>query len=366
MTSSRPRATIYVNGRFLSRPVTGVERYAREMLGALDKLLTAGIFESLPVAVLVPPNEFQAPGWNTLRIRKVGRLEGHLWEQFELPFHARHGLLFTPCGAAPVAHSHNVVVIHDAAPFRAAGAYTAVYRNYYKTLHSLLARTAMHILTDSEFSRQELRECLRIPGDRISYSWLSGEHILRYELNESALSKYQLSSKQYVLAVGSKNPNKNLHTLVRAFSQLPASDLCLAIAGGSNSSVFAPSHALAGRVRELGYVPDEDLRTLYHHAACFVFPSIYEGFGLPPLEALTVGCPVIVSRAASLPEVFGDAAVYCDPHSHEDIAQRISQVMQGDHPSAEAMRERAGQFTWERCARETFLVLRNLMPDKES
>lgn len=359
MKNSGPQRTICVNGRFLSRPVTGVERYAREMLGALDKLLTAGVPEAFPVTVLAPRNVINPPAWKTLRIRTVGQLTGHAWEQFELPLYARHGLLFTPSGGAPVLHPHNVVMVHDAAPFRASGTYTAAYRNYYKTLLRLLAHTTHHIVTNSQFSRQELIRFLHIPEHKISYSWLSGEHILRYELNEAVLSKYQLSPQKYVLAVGSRSPNKNLHGLVQAFSRLTTSGVCLAVAGGSNSSVFARSDAFVGGVRELGFVADDELRTLYHYAACFVFPSFYEGFGLPPLEALTCGTPVVVSRTAALPEVFGDAVTYCDPHSPDDIARKLSQVLLDRGPSREAAMSYAARFTWEACARRTWSILVN-------
>jgi len=99
------------------------------------------------------------------------------------------------------------------------------------------------------------------------------------------------------------------------------------------------------------------LRSLYENAACFVFPSFYEGFGLPPLEALSLGCPVVVGRAASLPEVFRDAAVYCDPYSPEDIAHQIARVLEGEHPGRPAMLNHAARFTWETCARKTWEVV---------
>lgn len=114
----------------------------------------------------------------------------------------------------------------------------------------------------------------------------------------------------------------------------------------------------------MGYVSDAELRALYEHAACFVYPSFYEGFGLPPLEAMACGCPVIVSNAASLPEVCGDAALYCNPCSPEDIAEKISLLM-ADPRLREDLRqkglERAKQFTWEKCARETFAIIEKVL-----
>jgi glycosyltransferase involved in cell wall biosynthesis len=357
MISSNSRAQIYVNGRFLSQRITGVQRYAHELLTAIDALLSTRAIEPVPMTVLIPPDSKNLPSWPSLRIHQAGRFTGQLWEQLDLPFHARGNLLFTPCGGAPIAHKRQVVTIHDAGPFSTPQAYTLAYRSYYKILEKILARKAVHLITDSEFSRQELIRYLRVPERKISRVWLSGDHILRFDRDDAVLERYGLLSGKYILAVGSRNPNKNLHGLMRAYAHLPASEVCLAIVGGSNSTIFARSPDLADSVMELGFVEDADLRTLYEHAACFVFPSFYEGFGIPPLEALTLGTPVIVSRAASLPEIFGEAATYCDPHSPEDIARQISRVLQNKTPHREAAMLHASRFTWERCARQTWDVL---------
>ncbi len=355
-SGSSPRS-ITVNGRFLSQPITGVQRYAHELLTSLDTLLGRGEIEPVPVTVLIPSDAKILPPWSSIRIRQVGRLTGQLWEQFDLPVHARGSLLFTPCGGAPIAHKRNVITIHDAGIFSTPQAYTAAYRNSYKILQRVLALTAVHIITVSEFSRQELIRYLCLPERKISYTWLSGEHILRCNRDDAVLAKYRLTPGSYILAVGSRNPNKNLHGLVQAFARLPASEVCLAIVGGSNSTIFSGCRDFADSVKELGFISDAELRTLYENAACFVFPSFYEGFGIPPLEALTLGTPVVVSRAASLPEVFGEAATYCDPHSSEDITRQISRVLQNKAPHREAAIIYASRFTWERCARQTWDIL---------
>jgi glycosyltransferase involved in cell wall biosynthesis len=361
MTASGIRATIYVNGRFLRQRITGVQRYAHEVLTALDRLLAARLVEPLPVTVLVPPGASALPQWTALRTHQVGRFSGQLWEQIDLPTHAANGLLFTPCGGAPIAHRRQVITIHDAAPFSTPNAYTVAYRSYYRTLQRILARAAIHIITVSSFSRQELMRFLRVPPERITGIWLSGEHILRHELDEAVLAKHHLFPGKYILAVGSRNPNKNLHGLVEAFRRLSPPEICLAVAGGSDSSVFRDTAKIGDSVQQLGFVTDAELRTLYQHAACFVFPSFYEGFGIPPLEALSTGTPIVVSRAASLPEIFGDAAAYCDPHSPEDIARTISQVVRSNPVDRAAAIEHASRFTWDQCARRTWAILTNAL-----
>lgn len=358
MKNARPALrSITVNGRFLSQPITGVQRYAYELLSALDILLSTGALEPIPVTVLVPKDAGELPFWSWLRVRKIGHFTGQLWEQFDLPLFARGSLLFTPCGGAPLTHKPQVITIHDAGPFSTPEAYSGAYRNYYKTLQKILSHTAAHVITVSEFSRQELITHLRIPGEKISYTWLSGEHIFRCDADDAVLGKNALSPGRFVFAVGSKNSNKNLRGLIQASAQPPLEDVCFAIAGGSNGNVFADAAHVSNGIKDLGFVTDGELRALYEHAACFVFPSFYEGFGLPPLEALTVGCPVVVSCAGSLPEVFGNAAVYCDPHSPEDIAKQISRVLRGEHGSRDSLIAYAGGFTWQRCARDTWSIL---------
>jgi glycosyltransferase involved in cell wall biosynthesis len=353
--------TLAVNGRFLGQSTTGVQRYAFELLQALDGLLQRGSIPRVPVTVFTPAGTSTLPEYSFLQVRRHGRLDGHLWEQFELAAAARGSLLFTPCGGAPVVHRDHVITIHDAAPFVTPQAYTAMYRSYYKPLQTLLARTARHILTVSEFSRRELARSLHVRPEKIKAIHESGEHILRSPRSRDIVAKHGLVPGNYVLAVGSMNPNKNLRGLMRAASLLRDDRIQVAIVGGMNSRIFSEAENVSDSLVPLGVVSDAELRALYESAGCFVFPSFYEGFGLPPLEALTLGCPVVASRAAALPEVLGDAAVYCDPASAEDIAAQIRHVMQGGGPSRAVRQAHVGAFTWERCARETWAVLLRAM-----
>ena len=134
--------------------------------------------------------------------------------------------------------------------------------------------------------------------------------------------------------------------------------IVLVAAGGGNARIFAQAGDLNlddRRLQRTGYVSDQQLRALYEGAACFVFPSFYEGFGLPPLEAMCCGCPVISSDRASLPEVCGDAALYCDPDDPATLAAQLRRLLDSDALAAElrqAGRQRAAGFTWDRAARE--------------
>jgi glycosyltransferase involved in cell wall biosynthesis len=152
--------------------------------------------------------------------------------------------------------------------------------------------------------------------------------------------------------------------VITAVKLLGYSDIKVVVAGGTNPKVFKPSQTHeVGNIINVGYVDDSELRALYEHALCLVYPSYYEGFGLPPLEAQACGCPVIVSSAASLPEVCQGAALFCNPYDPADIAYNISQLINEPGLREELQRlglEQAERLSWKSCAKEIFLLIREL------
>jgi glycosyltransferase involved in cell wall biosynthesis len=171
----------------------------------------------------------------------------------------------------------------------------------------------------------------------------------------------QTKSRPFVLAVSSMSPHKNFRTLVEAVTLLGKTDFDVIIAGGTNLSIFKSADIpLSDTIKHVGYVSDDELKLLYSKASCFIYPSLYEGFGLPPLEAMYSGCPVIAACAGSLPEVCGDAVLYCDPRSPQDIADKINRMM-GDMQLREDLRAKGfrqvEKYTWEKCARETLAAI---------
>ena len=182
----------------------------------------------------------------------------------------------------------------------------------------------------------------------------SGEHILAVESDPRILERHALRAKPYVLAVGTTNPRKKFGAVARAIELVGDAGFDFVVAGGVDPRVFSGAGVpLPAFVKRVGYVTDAELRALYEHAACFVYPSLYEGFGLPPLEAMACGCAVIVSDAASLPEICGDAAIYCDPRSPEDIAGKLAALMadgERRRELAERGHRHAAQFSWRRTA----------------
>jgi glycosyltransferase involved in cell wall biosynthesis len=351
---------IYINGKFFCQRITGTQRYARELLNQFDRLLSAEEDDTqIAMEILVPNCVHSMPHYTTLQIRTVGGMSGTRWEQIELPRYCHGNLLFTLSGGAPVLHARNVVTIHDAAVIAAPAGYSLAYRLWHGNVCRSMARKAEHIFTDSNFSKSEIVKWYGAAPQRISVSYLGSEHFSRVQADVSALTRFGISGK-YVLAASSHNPNKNFHRVVTAICQLRATGMQLVIAGAQDSKVYRESAKLPEGTRALGYVSDPELKALYENASCFVFASLYEGFGLPPLEAMASGCPVVVSRAASLPELFDGAAFFCDPYRSEDIAAAIQCAIESPPENAEKLKTFAHKFSWEKCARETLAVLKSL------
>jgi glycosyltransferase involved in cell wall biosynthesis len=359
---------VYINGRFLTQGVSGVQRFAHEMVRALDEELAKAGSEAnrWSFTVLAPRGTASPIRLSRINIRTVGRLQGHLWEQLELPFHARRGLLLNLCNTGPLLPLRQLVVLHDAAVFSAPQGYTWAFVAWYRVLFTVLARTAARVLTVSEFSRRELSEHLGLRPDRVGVLLEGKEQILRVPADPSILDRHRLRDRPFLLAVSSLNPNKNFSAVTRAIELLGERSFDFVVAGARNARVFSSgAGSLPAFVKEVGYVTDAELRALYENAACFAFPSRYEGFGLPALEAMACGCPVIAARAASIPEVCDDAALYFDPDRPEEVAARIEQVM-GSAELRDALRgrglARADRFSWEASARQIVREIERVVP----
>lgn len=226
---------------------------------------------------------------------------------------------------------------------------------------------ADRILTISNYVANEIAEHFNYPLEKITVTTLGvSEHYYPRKEDELAqvLSRYQLQHHSYLLSVATLEPRKNIAALLRVYQQLPESQrqhtplvLCGAM-GWNNQQLIQDIRKAeaAGWVRHLGYLPEEDMPALYSGAKGFLFPSLYEGFGLPVLEAFACGCPVVTSKASALAELAGNAALLIDPHEDEDIAQAILRILEGD-PLEDTRRHQAQHIaalhTWEHCIAKT-------------
>src|SRR3954453_17006143 len=265
-----------IDARAAARPeLGGVERWARELCARL------------PYTVHRPPGA-------------LSHGAGHAWEQGVLPLlSARAPALLCPANLAPVAARNVVVVIHDAAALRHPGWYSGLYAAWQRRVLPLIAHRARRVITVSEFSRRELSELLGVDA-AVVYGGVDARFVPGPK-----------ADPPYVLCVASHTARKNLAALVPAARALAADGIELRVAGGHRPQ-FAAERGLAG-LTLLGHVPDADLPALYAGAAAFVLPSVYEGFGLPVLEAMASGTPVVAADTTALPETAGGAARLTSP-----------------------------------------------------
>jgi glycosyltransferase involved in cell wall biosynthesis len=348
---------VFLNGRFMSQSITGVQRAATELVCGLDALL--GEAGGPAVTLLLPHGDVGRLTLQHIGVERSGRLRGHLWEQTELPRRAAGGLLVSLCNLGPLNYRPQIVMIHDSQVFAIPENFSTLFRAYYRMALPRLGRIASRILTVSEFSRGELERYGVVARDKSRVIHNGADHIVRQPADDSMLRRLRLQAGQYVLAVGSDNRNKNYGLLRAVAPRLRDSGLSVVIAGGSNNAVFGAGQAgrdtEAGTVLQCAGLNDGELRALYEQALCLAIPSLYEGFGLAAAEAMLCGCPVVASRLGALPEVCGDAALYCDAVDPRDLERRILQL--ASDPALREAQVRKGrlqsrQFTWRRSAQQ--------------
>jgi len=338
---------LYINGRFYAQRLSGVQRYGAEIVRALDELVTRDS-DSPPTTLLIPAG-VEPPALRNIVVRAVGPGRGHLWTQTALAWAARDGILLSLAASGPLLHRRHLVVIHDAAIFRHPEFYSRSYVAFHRVTNEALARVAK-IATVSSFPQQELAAALRLPQQDILVAPNGAEH-LRIAPDRHVLERLDLIGRKFFLALGSLTPNKNLAAAVRALARLNRPDVLLIAVGDLDRGVFAATMPEgADQVMLAGRRSDAEIAGLMQSAQALVFPSIYEGFGIPPLEAMVHGCPVLASTAPAVKEVCGDAALYFDPHDDRHLSQLMAEVLDQDAAWHEALRargqDRITHYSW--------------------
>jgi glycosyltransferase involved in cell wall biosynthesis len=359
--------SVFLNGRFLRQSMTGVQRFSSEIALAIDRLAAV---DQWPGTVVLAPRLADpvrggpAVPYRHLRVREVGRMRGHLWEQVELPGAARGGILVNLGNTGPVlAGQRQVVVIHDASVFDTPESYSLRFRAWYKGLQRGLVQTGAHIVTVSEFSRQRIAARLRIDPARIAVIYEGADHILRVVPDPGTLERHGLRPREFALVVASRAAHKNFEALRETAAALERRGMVIAIAGGSNSDVFRSIPGWDFAARRLGRVSDAELRALYENAACLLFPSRYEGFGLPPVEAMACGCPVLAARGGAVEEICADGALYFANNERRPVTDMVELLLDEDGFAAqlrERGRARAAALSWDASASALGDVLRRI------
>lgn len=338
---------ITLNGRFYSHPhPTGMQRYALELVSRMEG------------------------GLRTLRPNQsLKGAMGHLWEQAYLPIASRNSLLWSPNNTGPVTVSRQVITIHDLIPLDHPEWFSPRFVALYRWLLPRLVHKAQHLIAISEFTKRRLIEGLQVDPANISVVPNGVNKAFQPQASErisKVREKLQLGDRPYVLCVSSVEPRKNLKGLLAAWARLPVKaqkEFTLVLAGKrGRKEVFG--EAVLDHVPEgalfTGYVTQDDLPALYAGACIFAYPSLYEGFGLPPLEAMASGVPVLTSNNSSIPEVVGDACVLVEPQDPQSIADGLFRLM-----SQETLRKslakrgvaRASSLSWDATAEQTWKIL---------
>jgi glycosyltransferase involved in cell wall biosynthesis len=376
---------------------TGTENYSLRLIRGL---LQAGTEHRFRLYTQRPPT---GDPFNVqcaeIRSMPFPRLWTHLRLSAEMALRPPD-VLFVPAHVLPLVHPRrSVATVHDLGFLRYPEAHPPRALRYLRWSTGWNARQSAAVIADSAATKTDVVQAYGIPADKVHVVYLGGPEIAKgpstgadssgaldctpaQAASVEALSRYGLADAAgkgpapYLLYIGTLQPRKNLTRVIDAFARIVA-DPALAhyqlVLGGKQGWLYADLSAqvqrrgLAGRVLFPGYIPDPDLPALMRGARAFVFPSLYEGFGIPVLEAGAYGVPVITSTTSSLPEVAGDAALLVDPHDVDAIAAAMYRLVTDDALAADLARrgrENVRRFSWEKCARETLAVLESVARGK--
>ncbi|HBU5929808.1 glycosyltransferase family 4 protein [Klebsiella pneumoniae] len=343
---------IYINGRFLTQKITGVQRFAFELSSRLSQIRKDVVF-------LVPDLSLINPEYSThsMKIIEVKGGGGHYWEQITLPqFLKKNGkpLIISLCNTGPAFYRNHIATSHDITYVRYPNGFPKKFRYFYRVITPLIIKNAQAILTVSNFSKEEISSHYNCNKNKIN--------VIYNAVNSSFKKNYSNSTvaESYFLAVSSVNFHKNLHGLVNAFSESDL-DVKLKIIGGT-TKFFSDVDINVDdpRISFLGRVDDEALIQLYQNAQAFIFPSLYEGFGIPPLEAQSCGCPVLSSDRASMREVLASSALYFNPDSKKEIIDSMNLIYSNDALRESLINkgiENVARFSWAESANKLNLLV---------
>lgn len=351
---------IIVNARFLTQEITGVQRFGIEISLELKKLLKDEI------KFVSPYNIKQEKYAKALEGVVIGKHKGHVWEQLDLPLYLKKykkPLLLNLANTAPVFYKNKISTIHDIAFEVYPQTFSKTFLYIYKFLIPRIIESSKHVITVSEFSRREISGFYHIDKNKISVIYNAVNTKFKHAEN------LELKSKRYFLAVSSLNYRKNFVAVLKAFNSYSQSHTNeqLYIIGdvrnknfkGIDISEFVDNP----KIKFLGRVSDDELVSYYSNALAFIYPSLYEGFGIPPLEAQTCGCPVICSSTTCLPEVFKDSVLYCDPYDVNNIVEKMRQIVEDENLRGEIIAcgyKNAYSYEWSSSAKSVSSILESM------
>lgn len=353
--------TIAFNGKFFGAAPTGVHRVAEQLVAATDAFIAGQTGNGMDYEVMVR-DKVPVPRYRHILCarenpwaRKMHRIA---WEQCYLPLALRRDFILNLCNLGPLLHRDSATMIHDAQVYSAPESYRLPFRVWHKFVYSFIGKRHKLILTVSEFSKQELVRYGVASADKIFVVHNGCDHVLHITPDERQIALLNLEPRRYVLALANTQKHKNIGVLLKAFADARLNDVQLVLFGNANRSDFERlGHKVPDNVRFTGRISDPELVGLMNNAGALAFPSLTEGFGLPPLEAMALGCPVVAAPFGALPEVCGNAALYADPFKPDEWCTHILSALDDEsvrQSLISAGRRQAECFTWKQAAHDLF------------
>lgn len=354
-------AGLAINGAFLHRDAYPEGRVATEYLRAFQSLKQELRYQDLlyDLDILLCEKPFREIEGLTANYKQSGKLPRPIWQQLLLPFLSKEKTLLNFCNIAPMFKSNSVAFIHDANVYKSPISYSKAYVLYTKLLNAFIGRNAKRVFTVSQYAGKALIEQGIATPETLHVIPNGADHIDRANADTTILAKHRLPKNGYVLGLSNSYKHKNMQVLMDVFdnkaSKQSGVNLPLVLFGPDMKETFQDEGIEpSNQVVFTGIVSDGERRALYENALCFGFPSKHEGFGLPPAEAMRLGCPVIATRSASIPEICGEAVIYADPDASHSWREAILAFSNDDtlrDEYATLGKAQAAQFTWEKSAR---------------
>ena len=342
----------YINGKFLTQKQTGAQRYAKEIVSNLDELCEAEVF-----SIVIPKGTWEVPTYRKIKVVQIGPFKGVLWEQITYPLYVlnKGGISLNLCNVAPLL-SPGYSTIFDMKINSFPNFFSWKFRVWYKLLFVNQTKRCKVIFTDSQDAKNEiLKYYPSTDSKKIIPAHGAWQHFQRIEYDEHALSKYGLEKDNFFFAMGSLEPNKNFKWVAEIAKR--NSSFLFAVAGSMNPKVFADGLGFncPDNMKLLGFVSDEEAKTLMRDAKAFLFPSFCEGFGMPPLEAMSAACPrIVVSDLPVMHEIFEENVIYVNPNKYD---YDLSVLLQDSKCDVESV---LGRFSWKESAKIIYNTLNTI------
>lgn len=342
---------IVVNTRFLTQKTTGVQRYAIEICKRLPKTIN-----NQKIVFVAPKKSLiEIESLNNLKIEQFGNFTGNLWEQVDLANYLKINdspLLINFGGIGPIYYKNKITYLHDLAFKYYPKSFSYLFQKMYNIFIPISIKNAKKIITVSKYVKQDIIKNYGTNNIEVVYGSYS-----------KVFKNLNLEREKIILAVSSLDPRKNFNRIIKAYQKLDT-DYKLVFVGSKSkafSKLIIDNNYDDKNIIFTGYLTDKDLVKMYNKASIFIYASLFEGFGIPPLEAQSCGCPCIVSNLTSIPEICNNSVVYCDPFSIEDISNKIKYLINDEKKREELVEkgfENIKKYTWDASANKLLAIIK--------